>query len=85
MDTFVIIVVHCISQSHMYIQVYPACIFSDLSDASSGCGRPVEQGGDGEGVNYGNGVQESATSSGVGVSSILNHMCALQGTCVCVE
>jgi hypothetical protein len=28
-------------------------------------------------VDYGNGVQESATSAGVGLSSIFNHMRAL--------
>ena len=28
---------------------------------------------------YGNGVQECATSTGVGITSILHHMCALQG------
>ena len=50
---------------------------TDLSYAPSGCGRPVEEGGDSERVDYGNGVEESATSTGVGISSILNHMGAL--------
>ena len=51
---------------------------TDLLHVPGRCGRPAEQGGDGERVDYGNGVQESATGTGVRVSSILNHMSALQ-------